>query len=66
MNETATYTYECICGTDLVYTILSVLGFIIPLAISEVLPFSGCEAQGIFHGLVKLIKNRKKITPIKN
>lgn len=66
MNETATYPCECICSTDIVYTILSVLGFIVPLAISEVLPFSNCEAQGIFHALVKLIKNRKKITPIKN
>ena len=66
MNETATYPYECICSTDIIYTILSVLGFIIPLVISEVLPFSNCEAQGICDGLVKLIKNRKKITPIKN
>jgi len=66
MNDTAIYTYECVCSTDLVYTILSVLGFVIPLAISEILPFSNCEAQGICDGLVKLIKNRKKIIPIKN
>lgn len=59
MNETTTYTYECICSTDLVYTILSVLGFVVPLAISEVLPFSNCEAQGILDGIFKLIKNRR-------
>jgi hypothetical protein len=58
MNETI-YTYECICSTDSVYTILSILGFIIPLAISEVLPFSNCEAQGICDGIFKLLKNRK-------
>jgi hypothetical protein len=63
MNETTTYTYECICSTDLVYTILSILGFIIPLAISEVLPFSDCEAQGIFHGIFKLLKSRKQVAP---
>ena len=60
MNETI-YTYECICNTDMVYTILSILGFIIPLAISEVLPFSNCEAQGICHGIIKLSKNRREL-----
>jgi hypothetical protein len=65
MNET-TYTYECICSTDIVYTILSALGFIVPLLISEILPLSNCEANGIIDGIIKLCKNRKKIIPIKN
>lgn len=59
MNETITYNYECICSTDLVYTILSVLGFIVPLLISEILPLSNCQANGIIDGILKLIKNRR-------
>lgn len=64
MNETA-ITYECICNTDIVYTILSALGFIVPLIISEILPLSNCEANGIIDGIIKLSK-RKKVIPIKN
>jgi hypothetical protein len=66
MNDTTTYTYECICSADLIYTIMSVLGFIVPLLISEILPLSNCEANGIIDGILKLTKNRKKISPIKN
>ena len=66
MNDTTTYTYECICGTDLIYTILSALGFVVPLLISEILPLSNCEANGIIDGIIKLSKNRKKIIPTKN
>jgi len=66
MNENTTYTYDCICSTDLVYTILSVLGFVVPLLISEILPLSNCEANGIIDGIIKLSRNRKKIIPIKN
>ena len=41
MNETEQATlYECVCSTD---TILSILGFIIPLLISEIL--GGCVPQ---------------------
>lgn len=58
MNETTTYTYECICRTDLVYTVLSILGFVVPLMISEILPLSNCEANGIIDGIVKLMKIR--------
>jgi len=61
-----TFTCDCICSTDSVYTIISILGFIVPLLISEILPLSNCEANGIIDGIVKLIKNRKKIIPIKN
>ena len=63
MNETQPYIYECICSTDLVYTILSILGFVIPLLISEILPLSNCEANGIIHGILKLIKNRRIVSP---
>ena len=66
MNDTTSYTYECICSADLIYTILSVLGFIVPLLISEILPLSNCEANGIIDGIIKLSKNRKKIIPTKN
>jgi len=54
MNETEPCIYECICNTDIVYTILSILGFIVPLLISEILPLSNCEANGIIDGIIKL------------
>jgi hypothetical protein len=55
--------YECICSTDLVYTILSILGFIVPLLVSEILPLSNCEANGIIDGIIKLSKQRRQIAP---
>jgi len=66
MNETTIDTYVCVCGTDTVYTVLSILGFIVPLIISEILPLSNCQANGIIDGIIKLIKERKKILPTKN
>ena len=61
-----TFSCDCICSTDSVYTIVSILGFVVPLLISEILPLSNCEANGILDGIIKLIKIRKnKITPIK-
>jgi hypothetical protein len=67
MNETfSNDTCECFCSTDQVYTILSILGFVIPLLISEILPLSECEANGLIDGLLKLIKKGRKITPVKN
>jgi hypothetical protein len=66
MNDTSSYICECICSTDIVYTILSAIGFIIPLLISEILPLSNCEANGIIDGIMKLCKKRNKIIPIKN
>jgi hypothetical protein len=64
MNETI-YTYECICSTDMVYTILSILGFVIPLLISEILPLSNCEANGIIDGIIKLSQKRKIVQQLK-
>jgi hypothetical protein len=67
MNETKQSShggetlYECICSTDMVYTILSILGFIVPLLISEILPLSNCEANGIIDGIIKLSKNRRQL-----
>lgn len=68
-NKTIDFPYyECICNTDIVYTILSILGFVVPLLISEILPLSNCEANGIADGILKLIKKSKKakIIPVKN
>ena len=64
MNDTSEYI--CICSTDQVYTILSILGFVVPLLISEILPLSKCEANGIADGIIKLIQKGRKITPVKN
>jgi hypothetical protein len=67
MNDTISNdTCECFCTTDQVYSILSILGFIIPLLISEILPLSKCEANGICDGIIKLIQKSRKITPVKN
>jgi hypothetical protein len=67
MNKTISDdSCECFCSSDQVYTILSILGFVIPLLISEILPLSECEANGLLDGLIKLIKKSRKITPVKN
>jgi hypothetical protein len=72
MNDTSTShevrsegesVYTCLCSTDLVYTIISILGFIVPLIISEILPLSDCDANGIIDGILKL---RKKQTVVAN
>lgn len=54
MNNTDNYT--CYCSTDPIYTAISIASFVIPLLISEILPLSNCEANGIADGLIKLIK----------
>jgi len=54
MNNTDNYT--CFCSTDPIYTAISIASFVIPLLISEILPLSNCEANGIADGLIKLIK----------
>lgn len=56
MNGTQPYTYECVCGTDTYTTVLSVLGVVVPLIISEILSLSDCEANGIIDGIIKLRK----------
>lgn len=58
MNETVDGSCLCICHTPDIITIFSILGVIIPLLISEILPLSNCEANGIVDGLVKLMKIR--------
>jgi hypothetical protein len=54
----------CICQTPDIITIFSVLGVVIPLVISEILPLSNCSANGIIDGIIKLIKIRNnKVNP---
>lgn len=60
MNDTNSYT--CYCSTDPIYTALSIAGFVIPLLISEILPLSKCEANGIIDGIMKLIKKNNTAT----
>lgn len=54
MNDTD--NYSCFCSTDPIYTALSIAGFVIPFLVSEILPLSNCEANGIVDGIIKLIK----------
>lgn len=63
MNDTSTDVFTCLCSTDIVYTIISILGFVIPLLISEILPLSDCEANGIIDGILKLRKKRTVVAP---
>jgi len=60
MNDTD--AYSCYCNTDPIYTVLSILGFVIPLLISEILPLSNCEANCICDGILKLIKKNNTVT----
>ena len=53
----------CICQTPDIITIFSVLGVVIPLVISEILPLSNCSANGIIDGCIKLIKARNRVNP---
>lgn len=63
MNNTDT-TCLCVCQTPDIITIFSVLGVVIPLVISEILPLSNCSANGIIDGIIKLIKIRNnRINP---
>ena len=68
MNETinniSPYECVCVCQTPDIITIFSVLGVVIPLIISEILPLSNCSANGIIDGIIKLIKiQNNKVNP---
>ncbi len=56
MNDTTEFI--CICQTPDIITIFSILGVVIPLIISEILPLSNCEANGLIDGIIKLCKIR--------
>ena len=46
---------------------LSVIGIVLPLLISEVLPFIPCEENGILHTIFLKMKCKKiNVTPVKN
>jgi hypothetical protein len=62
MNETISECL-CVCQTPELITIFSILGVVVPLIISEILPLSNCESNGIIHGIIKLIKKRQQIVP---
>lgn len=60
--------FICICQaptTHDISTILSVLGILIPLVISEILALSNCEANGLIDGCIKLcnITKQRVIAP---
>ena len=61
MNNTV-QEFICICETPELITIFSVLGVVIPLIISEILPLSSCEANGLIDGCIKLCKSRNKVS----
>lgn len=61
MNNTSEFI--CICQTPDIITIFSILGVIIPLIISEILPLSNCEANGLIDGIIKLCKLKNTISP---
>lgn len=63
MNNTTEFI--CICQTPDIITIFSILGVLVPLIISEILPLSNCEANGLIDGIIKLckIKNGATVAP---
>jgi hypothetical protein len=62
MNST-TPECLCVCQTPDLITIFSILGVVIPLVISEILPLSNCDSNGIIDGIIKLIKARNRVNP---
>jgi hypothetical protein len=58
MNNITDTTCLCVCETPELITIFSILGVVIPLFVSEILPLSNCEANGIIDGIIKLMKIR--------
>jgi hypothetical protein len=62
MNSTSTECL-CVCQTPELITIFSILGVVIPLVISEILPLSNCDSNGIIDGIIKLIKARNRVNP---
>jgi hypothetical protein len=53
----------CVCQTPDIITIFSILGVVIPLLVSEILPLSNCSANGIIDGCIKLIMARNRVNP---
>jgi len=60
MNNTTT-EFVCICQMPDIITIFSILGVLVPLIISEILPLSNCEANGLIDGIIKLCKKKNNI-----
>jgi len=54
MNGTQPYSCECVCESDVISTVFSVLGFAVPLIISEILALSKYDANGIVDQILKL------------
>ena len=59
MNETQ--PLECICLPNEWSISISILGILIPLFVSEILPFCTCQPNGIFHGIFLKCQNNKVV-----
>lgn len=57
---------ECICFPSTPSIIISVIGIILPLFISEVLPFCRCEPNGIAHWISINCKRKNVVVPQNN
>lgn len=57
---------ECICFPSVTSIIISVVGIILPLFISEVLPFCKCEPNGILHWILINCKIKSVVVPRNN
>ena len=68
MNDTlSSEPISCICLPSDYSIALSVIGIVLPLLISEVLPFIPCEENGILHTIFLKMKCKKiNVTPVKN
>jgi len=68
MNDTlSSEPISCICLPSDFSIAFSVIGIVLPLFISEVLPFIPCEENGILHTIFLKMKCKKiNVTPVKN
>ena len=52
---------SCICLPNEISIAISVIGIVLPLVISEVLPFCNCDPNGILHGLFIKLNCKKNV-----
>jgi hypothetical protein len=54
---------ECVCSPNTISIAISVIGIVLPLLISEILPFCPCPDNGILHALkLRLGRNNTSVT----
>lgn len=56
---------ECVCNPNTISITISVIGIVLPLLISEILPFCPCPDNGILHALkLRLGRTNTSVTSV--